>query len=216
VSLAATCPILWGVAPRAETAICERADPDAADVARFRAGDDEAFEPLVMRREKEIYRLCSRMLRHPDDALDATQETFLRAFRGLRSFREDATFRTWITGIALNVCRNRFASAATRMSQRSVALAAEDPKTGLAHTIDPPDPRPDPESAACGAELGLALERALAALAPEFREALLLRQMQDLDYDEMARVLGCPVGTVKSRLSRARAALRVALEGVWP
>jgi RNA polymerase sigma-70 factor (ECF subfamily) len=204
------------VAPRAEAAACQRVDPDAADVARFRAGDDDAFEPLVSRREAEVYRLCTRMLRNSDEAMDAAQETFLRALRGLRSFRGEATFRTWLTGIALNVCRNRLVSAATRMRRRSVPLAPSEPWTDRPQVIDPPDPRPDPESAARGAELGAALACALATLAPEFREALLLREMQGLEYDEMAQALGCPVGTVKSRLSRARAALREALEGVWP
>jgi len=204
------------VAPRGESVASRPGDPDAADIARFRAGDDDAFEPLVARREGEIYRLCARMLRHPDDATDATQEAFLRAYRGLRAFRGEASFRTWLTGIAINVCRNRLTSVATRMDRRSVGLSSEDPATGEPRTLDPPDPHPDPERAARGAELGRAIQAALATLAPEFREALLLREMQGMEYEEMAETLACPVGTVKSRLSRARSALREALEGVWP
>jgi RNA polymerase sigma-70 factor, ECF subfamily len=218
VSLGATCLILLLVFGRSITVppTTVGGDLDAADVARFRAGDEAAFEPLCLRHEAPIFRLCSRMLGNADDALDAAQETFLRAFRSLRGFRGEATFRTWLTGIAINVCRNKLTSAATRAARHTVPLVDEDPETGETRNVDPPDLRPSPEATARGAELGRALEQALVTLAPEYREALLLREMQGLEYDELAAVLGCPVGTIKSRLNRARAALRQALEGVWP
>ena len=213
-TLAVACRILLDVPPDALPA--SALDADAPDVARFRAGDDQAFEALVCRREAEVYRLALRLLGNPDDALDAVQETFLRVFRSLRGFRGEATFRTWLTGIALNVCRNKRSSAATRRSQRSQQLEREDPATGQSVELELPDPRPDPESSAYGSELRQALERALGRLAPEHREVILLREMQGLEYEELSQVLACPSGTVKSRLNRARAALRAAMEDVWP
>jgi RNA polymerase sigma-70 factor, ECF subfamily len=191
------------------------ADPDAAEVARARAGDEAAFETLVSRHEDALYRLARRMLGREEDAVDAVQETFLRVFRALPRFRGEARFRTWVFGITLNVCRNQLASAAQRMSRRSASLDAQDPETGKPVVREPADPAPTPERAAAGAELRQAVARALAALAPEYREAFLLREMEGLDYEELATMLRCPVGTVKSRLNRARAALRQSLVGGW-
>jgi RNA polymerase sigma-70 factor (ECF subfamily) len=121
-----------------------------------------------------------------------------------------------VTGIALNVCRNKLASAAERQRRRSISLVSDDPETGEPRVVDPADPQPGPDSVALAGELREALARALAALAPEQREILLLREMEGLEYEDLARTLGCAVGTVKSRLCRARAALRAALEGIWP
>jgi RNA polymerase sigma-70 factor (ECF subfamily) len=212
----AICLILLVVPAPAEDRTFDRAAVDAADVARFLGGDESAFEPLVIRSEAEIFRLARRMLGNNEDALDATQETFLRAFRGLRSFRGEAAFRSWLIGIAINVCRNKRGSAAARARNLSVPLVDEDPETGAVVEHDLADPRPSPEAAAHGAEIRQALERGLAALAAEHREILLLREMEGLEYDEIARALGCALGTVKSRLCRARAALRQALGGLLP
>jgi RNA polymerase sigma-70 factor (ECF subfamily) len=213
---AAICFILLVVPAPAENRAFDRVAADAADVARFQGGDESAFEPLVTRSEAEIFRLARRMLGDSEDALDAAQETFLRAFRGLRSFRGEAAFRSWLIGIAINVCRNKRGSAAARASRLNVPLVDEDPETGAEIQRDLADPRPNPEAAAHGAEIQRALARALVALAAEHREILLLREMEGLEYDEIVRVLGCPLGTVKSRLCRARAALREALEGLLP
>lgn len=216
MDLAAICFILFLVPARAETIVFDRASADAAALTRFRAGDEAAFEELVQRSEAEIYRLSLRLLGNREDALDATQDTFLRAFRALASFRGEAAFRTWLTGIAINVCRSRRGSAAARAARLSSSLDARDSDCDDARVPEPTDARPSPEESTHGRELGRALTDALARLAPDQREILLLREMQGLDYDELARVLACAEGTVKSRLSRARAALRAALEGVWP
>jgi RNA polymerase sigma-70 factor, ECF subfamily len=216
MELIAICLMLFLVPVRAETTIVDRASADADAVRRFRAGDQPAFEELVTRSEAEIYRLSLRFLGNRDDALDATQDTFLRAFRALAAFRGEATFRTWLIGIALNVCRSRRGSASARAARRSSSLDADDSDCDEARPPDLVAAGPNPEQSAGGAELGQALAEALAGLAPEHREILLLREMQGLDYDELAQTLHCAEGTVKSRLSRARAALRAALEGVWP
>lgn len=191
-------------------------DPDAIDVARYQAGNTDAFESLVSRHERAIYQVCSRMLGDKEDALDAVQETFLRIYRALGAFRGDAAFKTWLIGIALNVCRNKIASAAERNRKVTSSITQEDPENGESRDLDLRDTAPDPEAAVMGRELRSALERALCALAPEHREILVLREIQDMEYEELAQVLSCPVGTVKSRLCRARQALREAMVGIWP
>ena len=187
-------------------------DADAIDVARIRAGDLDAFETLVRRHEATVYRVAFRMLGNRDDAADTVQDTFLRAYRAVSRFRGDAAFRTWLVGIAINVCRTRLTSAPARMARRSESLDEERedaPRPAL------PDRRPSPEDAALGAELRAAVAAALRRLPAEHREVLVLREVEGLEYGELASVLRCRLGTVKSRLARARAALRAALEGVW-
>lgn len=184
-------------------------------VERLRGRDEAAFEQLVGEHEREVFGLARRMLGDHEEALDATQETFLRAFRGLPSFRGQASLRTWLYGITLNVCRNRLTSAHARSRKITQPLVLVD-ETGAQQPVPVPDTAPDPEQTAYGRELRSALEHALAALSFEHREIVLLRDVQGLDYGEIAAVLGCALGTVKSRLGRARGALREALKEVWP
>ncbi len=191
-----------------------RGDDEAALVGRARGGDEAAFEELVRRHEGEVFRLCRRLLGNREDALDAAQDTFVRVFRALPRFRGEASFRTWVYGIALNVCRNALASAPRRAAARSVPLDADPVEGGAPVSLD--DGRASPERVAYGRQLGRALEEALAALSPDHREVIVLREVEGLEYEEMAAVLGCRPGTVKSRLARARAALLERLAGVWP
>ena len=191
-------------------------DADSANMERFQAGDEEAFEALVRSREREVYRTALRMLGSEEDALDASQETFIRAYRSLKSFRGEASFKTWIIGICINVCRNRLASSSERMKRKSTGLTKENNEDGEERDLPFADPSPDPSSAALGTELKAALAMALQKLSPEHREIIVLRDIQDLDYGEVSAILQCPEGTVKSRLCRARQALRQALEGIWP
>jgi len=215
VSTAGACSILLFVTST-EVLRSEPMDPEAAAVSRFQAGDETAFEELVSRREAEVYRLARRMLGDADDALEATQDAFLRAYRALPRFRGDAAFRTWLVGIAINVCRSRLVGREARERRRNVPLDATDREHRELALALPAAPGPDPERAAQGAELGAALERALARLSPEHREILLLRELQGLEYEELAAALECAIGTVKSRLARARGALRAAMEAQWP
>ncbi len=214
MSAAAVCSILFSV-PEAQALLAKPIDPEAAAVSRFQAGEETAFEELVSRREAEIYRLSLRMLGDAEDAMEATQDAFLRAYRALPRFRGDAAFRTWLIGIAVNVCRSRLVSRAHRNRRLDVPFDVHDGEEAEAQRV-PAAPGPDPERAAHGAELGKALERALTGLSPEHREILLLREVEGLEYEELASALDCAVGTVKSRLARARGALRVAMEAVWP
>jgi RNA polymerase sigma-70 factor (ECF subfamily) len=190
------------------------AEADERDVARFKAGEEEAFERLVRRHEREVYRLVLRLLRNPDDALEVAQETFIRAYRGLSSFRGEAAFRTWLYGIALNAARTRQASLSKTLARtQSIEGDEDDPPSPL---LSVSDPSPSPENRALGGELKEALLAALSRISPEHREILLLREVEGLDYGEVGALLGIPEGTVKSRLARARRAVREALEGIWP
>ena len=191
-------------------------DDDGNEVVRARAGDHAAFETLVSRHEAAVFRICRRLLADREDALEASQETFLRAFRGLPRFRGAASFRTWLIGIAVNACRSRLVTAERRARRHTVGLEAETADGEAAVELPLPDPAPSPEARALGSELRRALLGALAAVSAEHREVLVLREIEGLDYAEIAAMLGVAVGTVKSRLARARAALRAELEGVWP
>lgn len=189
-------------------------EADEGDVARFKAGEAEAFERLVRRHERGVYRLVLRLLGNPEDALEVTQETFLRAFRGLPSFRGEASFRTWLFGIALNAARSRQASLLRILSRtESFDRGEKDPPSPL---LSVSDPAPSPENRALGGELKEALLAALRRISPEHREILLLREVEGLDYGEVGAILRLPEGTVKSRLARARRTVREAMEGIWP
>lgn len=193
-----------------------RDDPDRTAVERAIAGDEGAFEELVRRHQRAVYNLAYRHLGSRDDALDAAQDAFLRCYRALPRFRGDATFRTWLVGIAINVCRSRLSGAEQRRRRLTQDLTQPDAATGERVPLQLADAAPDPEAAAQAGEIRGALARALRALSPEHREVLLLRELSGLEYDEVAAALGCALGTVKSRIARARAALRAALEEVWP
>jgi RNA polymerase sigma-70 factor (ECF subfamily) len=196
--------------------VAARDDPDHTTVARAVSGDEGAFEELVRRHQRAVYNLAYRLLGSRDDALDAAQDAFLRCYRALPRFRGEASFRTWLIGIAINVCRSRLAGAEHRQRRLTLDLTQPDATTGDRVPLQLADPAPDPESVARAGEIRSALARALAALSKEHREVLLLREMSGLEYEELAAALGCAIGTVKSRIARARAALRVALEEVWP
>lgn len=191
-------------------------DADRETVGRAAAGDQAAFEALVRGHQREVYALSLRLLGDREDALEAAQDAFLRAFRALPRFRHEATFRTWLLGIVINVCRSRLVSAQHRRERLTGRLERVDPASGEVQPLPIRDPAPDPESLARAGELRDVLLQALRQLSPDHREVLLLREMSGLEYDHLATVLGCAPGTVKSRVARARTALRQALEGVWP
>ena len=202
----------WGASGRGPRA----SDADAAEVAKFQEGDEGAFEELVHRHEREAYQCAYRVLGNADDAQEAVQEAFLRAFRGLKAFRGEAAFKTWLTGIVINVCRNYAAKAEEKLKRLCVSADCGGRDEGDPGPPAVNDTSPGPDQSALGGELRRAVESALWKVGAEHREVLVLREIQGMDYDELAVALGCPVGTVKSRLCRARKALREALLGVWP
>jgi len=161
-----------------------------------RQGDVVCFNRLVERYQREVYNLCLRMLGDGDAAEDATQDAFISAFRGICRFR-GGNFRAWLFRIAANACRDQLRSSRRRPTT---------PLDEVPFDIEGGDPAPD--DIAANLELGVAIKRALAALPYDQRLAVVLRDIEGLEYEEIARVIGCSMGTVKSRIGRGRAALR--------
>ncbi|MFO0934725.1 MAG: sigma-70 family RNA polymerase sigma factor [Planctomycetota bacterium] len=186
------------------------ADPDLDLVEAVRRGSSAAFDDLVRRHEARIVRLCGRILGDADAALDAAQEAFVRAWRGLARFAGEARFSTWLTRIAINQCRNELRRRRTVKHQTLLSLDAARPDDGgadVALVATLPASGPSPFEEARGREVAAALAVALTELDDEAREVLLLRDAEHLSYDDIAEVLEVPIGTVRSRLHRARSDL---------
>ncbi|MBI2914052.1 MAG: sigma-70 family RNA polymerase sigma factor [Chloroflexi bacterium] len=170
-------------------------------IARSRQGDLDAFNRLVEHYQRPVYNLCLRMLASPQAAEDATQDAFIAAYRAIDRFRGGG-FRAWLFRIAANACYDEL-----RRRRSRPALSLDAPAAGQ-RPLDLPHPGPPLHEHAQRLELARALQQALAALPPDQRLAVILCDVQGLDYAEIARVTGVSLGTVKSRLNRARARLR--------
>ncbi len=177
--------------------------PDSELVLRARQGDRAAFDQLARRHAPRLYAYTRQVLRDPDEAMDVTQEAMIRAWRGLEGFRGGEEFRSWLFQIATNLARDRF-----RARARRPGMPAEDADAlGLL-----PDPQPGPDVLAERAEFRARLDAGMARLSPEHREILALRAVEDMSYEEIAAALGVAIGTVMSRLARARSRLRELME----
>jgi RNA polymerase sigma-70 factor, ECF subfamily len=179
-------------------------EPDQDLVRRAAGGDQHAFAQLVQRHQDRVYRLCLRIMGNPDDAHDAAQDTFLSLFRKLDQFRGDAAFTTWLHRVGVNACYDSL-----RKKKRAPLLRAVDddgaPQEQGPSTVDHAD------EVAGSLDVG----RALALIPEDYRVVLVLADVQDLAYDQIALVLDVPVGTVKSRVHRGRLALAKAM-GIGP
>lgn len=179
-------------------------------IAAAQEGDVGAFNQLVERHQSAAYNVAYRTLRNADDAADATQEAFLSAFRSIRSFR-GGSFRAWLLRIVVNACYDvhRYARRRPATSMEAMLEERGDASPHPARTRGWGDPgAPDPEAAALSRETREAIEAAIALLPEDQRVAVVLVDIQGLSYEEAAEAMGSPVGTVRSRLARARARLR--------
>ncbi len=167
-------------------------------ISRLRHGDSEAFETLVRRFTPTIYKLAFSMMGNEHDAKDAVQETFIKVFKALPHFRDDAAIKAWVCRIAANTCRDIL-----RAQNRYRVVSSDDEDVFL----EIPDSSPTPEDATITKEKQEAVRAAVAALPTEYRLVITLCDLNGLSYGEAARVLSCPLGTLKSRLSRARTLL---------
>lgn len=184
-----------------------RGHSDAGLVDQCRKGDSTAFDELVRRYKDRVYGVVYRFLGNREDALDVSQEVFVRAYRGIKDFRGNAQVYTWLYSIAANLARNRLRDMGRMGRDRGTSLEAlQDKAPGLADAAAPA--RPTPRDEAMGEELAALLQQCLTELPEHYRMAFILRTSEDLSYDEIADVMGCPVGTVKSRLNQARQMLR--------
>ena len=169
-------------------------------IAAAREGDQGAFEELVRLYEKRVLALTQRMCKNPEDAAEAAQEAFFAAWRGLKNFRGDSSFSTWIYRLASNACVDLL----RREGKQQAAVSLDDGELNL----DVPSAAASPQEEAERRELREQIEEGLRALPPEYRAALVLREIQQLRYDEIGEALGVDIGTVKSRINRGRKKLR--------
>ena len=167
-----------------------------------RQGDQAAFEQLVRLYEKRVFALALRMCRNPEDAAEAAQEAFLSAWQGLAFFRGESSFATWLYRLVSNACVDLLRREGRHRAAAGPSLNDE------ALNVDIPDGAASPQEAAERSELRQQIEDGLSALSPEHRQVLILREMHQRSYDEIAEILALDLGTVKSRINRGRKRLR--------
>ena len=167
-----------------------------------RQGDQAAFEQLVRLYEKRVFALTLRMCRNPEDAAEAAQEAFLSAWQGLAFFRGESSFATWLYRLASNACVDLLRREGRRQSAAGPSLNDEEVQ------LEVPDTAPSPQEQAERSELRQQIEEALSALPEDYRQVLILREMHQRSYDEIAEILALDLGTVKSRINRGRKRLR--------
>lgn len=182
-------------------------DSDLQLVERTNAGDQRAFELLVIKYQRRIERLIARMVRDTDLVQDIAQETFIRAYRALHQFRGEAQFYTWLYRIAVNTAKKALLDmkrnpVVTESAIRSQDEEDETYRLGTELTTDE-----TPETVLAAQEIAQAVNAAMAALPEELRQAVTLREIEGLSYEEIASAMGCPIGTVRSRIFRAREAI---------
>lgn len=183
------------------------AERDLALVKAYQAGDKGAFDHLVMRHKDRVFTVCYWFLGDYAEASDNAQETFIKAFRSLKKFRFESTFSTWIYRIAVNTCKNRLKSSQYRKKKKTLSL---DDRSGGAGTMKEEirDDCPSPMGELENRQRRLRIREAIDTLPPEQKSVVVLRDIQGLSYDEIVDIAGFGLGTVKSRLARARHILR--------
>jgi RNA polymerase sigma-70 factor (ECF subfamily) len=192
-------------APDAET-IPAAADSDQMLVERTVAGDQRAFELLVLKYQRRIQRLVGRMVRDVDLVEDIAQETFIRAYRALHQFRGEAQFYTWLYRIAVNTAKKALMELKRDPTvSESFLKAGDDDETNLPG--NEPTTEDTPESVYAAREIAAVVNAAMEALPEDLRQAVTLREIEGLTYEEISSVMNCPIGTVRSRIFRAREAI---------
>ncbi|WP_370630193.1 RNA polymerase sigma factor RpoE [Xenophilus sp. Marseille-Q4582] len=182
-------------------------DPDFLLVQRTVAGDGKAFELLVLKYQRRIERLIGRMVRDVDLVEDIAQETFIRAYRALHQFRGEAQFYTWLYRIAVNTAKKALVDMKRDPTVPEAALRANDDEDETYRPGNEPISDETPDSVLAANEIAAAVNAAMEALPAELRQAVTLREIEGLSYEEIAEVMNCPIGTVRSRIFRAREAI---------
>ena len=190
----------------------DTADADAALVASSQQGDLSAFEDLVAKYQKRMLNIAFRFLGDHEDACEVVQDAFVSAYRNLKGFRADSKFSTWLTAITMNLSRNRLKRM--KLHQARVPLSLDAPiQTASGEVMpDPPDREPSVLDRMEQRDIQAKVQDCIKALEPDFREVLVLRDMQDYSYEEIGGMLKVAAGTVKSRLFRARESVKDCLK----
>jgi len=186
-------------------------DIDQQLVERVQRGDKAAFDLLVTKYQRKIFRLLSRLIRDPAEIEDVAQEAFIKAYRALPNFRGDSAFYTWLYRIAINTAKNWLVSQGRR-APTSTETEIED-----AETFDDGEHLRDlntPDSMLLTRQVADAVNRAIEKLPEDLKTAIVLRELEGLSYEEIAETMNCPIGTVRSRIFRAREAIAAELRPV--
>ena len=190
----------------------EQKTREEALLKAFRNGDDAAFDGLIGMYSAKLYKVAYALLGSRQDAEEVVQDTFLRAYRALHAFRGDSSLETWLHRITVNLARNKYQWNHRRGAGLNVSLSqpadSDGGDSGQETEQDVPDRRMEPDLALEHEEIGKNIMKALNGLPDNLRETMLLRHVNDMPYEQIARKLDCKVGTVKSRLSRGREMLR--------
>lgn len=177
-------------------------------VERVQQGDKKAFDVLVLKYQQKVANLISRYIRDPSEVLDVTQEAFIKAYRALPNFRGDSAFYTWLYRVAINTAKNHLAAQSRRPPKDDIeAETAEQMDMGT--RLKEQD---TPEQLAMQSEIAQTIRQALEGLPEELRTAITLREFEGMSYEEIAQAMDCPIGTVRSRIFRAREAIDKKLE----
>ena len=182
-------------------------DSDAQLVERAAAGDHRAYELLVIKYQRRIERLIGRMVRDVDLVPDIAQETFIRAWRALHQFRGDAQFYTWLYRIAVNTAKKSLMELKRNPVVTETALHSADDDDETSRRENELTSESTPESELAAREIAAAVNAAMEALPEDLRTAVTLREIEGLSYEEIAEAMNCPIGTVRSRIFRAREAI---------
>jgi RNA polymerase sigma-70 factor (ECF subfamily) len=185
---------------------------DALLVARTVAGDQRAFELLVIKYQRRVERLIGRMVRDVDLVEDIAQETFIRAYRALHQFRGDAQFYTWLYRIAVNTAKKSLLELKRDPTLTQAAMQSGDDDDETFYARNESITYETPESVLAAKEIALTVNAAMEALPDDLRQALSLREIDGMSYEDIAELMSCPMGTVRSRIFRAREAVSAKLK----
>ena len=187
------------------------ADADALLVERVKAGDKRAFEMLVVKYQRRVARLIARMVRDSELVQDITQETFIKVYRALPQFRGDSAFYTWLYRIAVNTARKALLDLKRDPLVLAMTAAPDAENDETSRVESEPSNGETPEAVLASKEIAIAVNAAIEALSEDLRQAITLREIEGLSYEEIAEMMNCPIGTVRSRIFRAREAIATRL-----
>jgi RNA polymerase sigma-70 factor (ECF subfamily) len=199
---------IHGVGRSLSRALGLAAERESSLVSRCKSGDPDAFNELLTVHQDRVFNVAYRLTGNHEEALDLTQDVLLRCFRNIHQFKGDSALTTWLYRITVNLARNRWKWNRVRGLHRQQSLDAPLDECDDARVRHAVDHQPLPPEVVAGRESLSRFEQALGQLDPDWREILVLRYLENLEYDRIAEILGLNLGTVKSRLNRARAALR--------